>query len=306
MAEEDKGTGDGGDGDKGTDWRASLPEDLRESPALKDVKDVGSLAKQFVDSQQYIGSAIRIPSEDAGEEAVKEFRQKLTKVPGVTIINPDDDESFKDAMAKFGALDDPDKYEPPAFEGMPEGMEPSPLLGVLKTAAVEGRMTPKQFQTVARKFTEAELAKANEWNENHNKETKALKDEWGQAFDEKKSSAIRAAELTAAPEAMIEAMKAGNVRAEVYRWMASVADKLGKDFKAGGNEQQQTVTMTPAEAGARIAEIEGNKEHAYWTAPVGSPEKNRAVEQMLELRRLARGNNNPVVFQTGQRRNNAA
>ena len=48
------------------DWRASLPEDIRGAKALESVKDVDSLAKQFLDAQSHIGNSIRITSEEAG------------------------------------------------------------------------------------------------------------------------------------------------------------------------------------------------------------------------------------------------
>jgi hypothetical protein len=52
-----------------TDWRANLSDDLRSSKGLESVKDVESLAKQFLDAQSHIGNSIRIPGEDAGQDA---------------------------------------------------------------------------------------------------------------------------------------------------------------------------------------------------------------------------------------------
>ena len=53
------------------DFRSSLPEDLREEASLADIKDVGSLAKSYVNAQRMLGSSIRIPGQDAGEEQMK-------------------------------------------------------------------------------------------------------------------------------------------------------------------------------------------------------------------------------------------
>ena len=50
-------------------WKDSLPEELKGHKGLTDVKDVGSLAQQFLDSQQMIGQSIRVPGPDAGEDA---------------------------------------------------------------------------------------------------------------------------------------------------------------------------------------------------------------------------------------------
>jgi len=34
------------------DWRASLPEDVRADPSLADIKDVGSMAKSYINGQK--------------------------------------------------------------------------------------------------------------------------------------------------------------------------------------------------------------------------------------------------------------
>src|SRR5210317_1139444 len=96
-------------------WRESLPEDLRENKTLADVKDVGSLAQQFIDSQQMIGQSIRIPGPDAGEEAWKNFHSKLTdKVP--TLIptpDPDNEEVMSALYNRMGRPEDPEGYRHP-------------------------------------------------------------------------------------------------------------------------------------------------------------------------------------------------
>lgn len=48
----------GGEGTTQTtpDWRASIPEELRMEPSLKDIADVGTLAKSFVHAQKLVGA----------------------------------------------------------------------------------------------------------------------------------------------------------------------------------------------------------------------------------------------------------
>lgn len=57
----------GGEGGNG-DWRAGLPEDIRSNPGLADIKDVGALAKIFIDTKQMQGNSIQIPGADAKPE----------------------------------------------------------------------------------------------------------------------------------------------------------------------------------------------------------------------------------------------
>jgi len=65
-----------------TDWRGSLPEDLRAHPALTDIKDVGGLAKSFVHAQSMIGAdKIVLPKADASPAEMADFYNKLGR-PG--------------------------------------------------------------------------------------------------------------------------------------------------------------------------------------------------------------------------------
>ena len=287
----------GGQGGSGTgngaasgDWRDGISEDLRASPALKDIADVDSLAKQFVDQGEFLGNAIRVPGADASTEAKEAFNKKLQeKVPDLVRIS-DDDDSFKNLMQRFGSKSKPDDYTAPKFDNMPEGMQQSPMDKVLRDAAVKNNLTDKQFQGICSEFTQVEIAKANEFAETHTAEMKALDTEWGYAFDQKKADAIAAAKATKAPEAMIEAMEKGSVRAEVYRWMNQLAGQLGEDFMASDamNRGGEKV-LGKAEAQAQYDEIMNNKEHAYWKAIPGSDEKVRAMGQMTKLKEIAMG-----------------
>lgn len=296
MSDGASGTGDNGKaGDAGqqgaSDWRASLPDDLKEAPALKDVTDVGALAKQFVDQQKYLGNAVRIPGEDASEDDKKAFREKLrAKVPNLVEVDHDNYESFEEMAKRFGAPEDPTKYVPPKFEDLPEGMKESPLLDILKNAGVKSKLTQKQFENIAREFTETELQRARTHHEEHKAGMKKLADEWGYAFDKKLEAAVRAAEVSGAPEQLVEAVKGQTVPPEVMKWLAGLADQLGGEGKANdGRKGEGDGFITPQEAQAQHDEIMANREHPYWTARPGSPEKKRAIEKVLALKELAMG-----------------
>ena len=62
------------------DWKAELPEEIRDSPMVKEAPDLATLAKQAIDYQRMSGNSIRIPGEDASDEAITDFRGKLSKV----------------------------------------------------------------------------------------------------------------------------------------------------------------------------------------------------------------------------------
>lgn len=58
----------------GADWTASLPEGLRGNAAFKDIKDVGSLAQRYVDSQKPF--AERLPEKYRNDASFKDIKDE--------------------------------------------------------------------------------------------------------------------------------------------------------------------------------------------------------------------------------------
>jgi hypothetical protein len=54
----------------------SLPEDVRAEPSLAVFKDVGSLAKGFVETKKKMGGMIALPPKDATPEQIQEWKEK--------------------------------------------------------------------------------------------------------------------------------------------------------------------------------------------------------------------------------------
>jgi hypothetical protein len=115
------GAGDAGQG--GADWRSSIPDDIRGEKSLADIKDVGALAKGYVESQKMIGRSIRIPGKDAEKTDFDAFYGKLREVPGVVYM-PDgaDEAAMGDLYTKLGRPESPDKYQLKRPDNLPEGM----------------------------------------------------------------------------------------------------------------------------------------------------------------------------------------
>lgn len=67
----------------GTDWRSSLPEDVRGDKSLESIKgkdwtEAGpTLVKNYINGQKMIGGSIRIPGKDAKPEEIAAYREKL-------------------------------------------------------------------------------------------------------------------------------------------------------------------------------------------------------------------------------------
>lgn len=67
----------GGEGLTFDQVRAAFPEEIRGEKVFDQIKDIPTLAKNYVESQKYIGGAIKIPGEGATPEEKAAYREKL-------------------------------------------------------------------------------------------------------------------------------------------------------------------------------------------------------------------------------------
>lgn len=76
--------GGGGGGGGGNDFVSALPETLRSEPSLQSFKDVGGLAKSYVEAQKLIGAnRVAIPGEKASQAEWEAFYNKIGRPESV-------------------------------------------------------------------------------------------------------------------------------------------------------------------------------------------------------------------------------
>lgn len=240
------------------DWKSGLPEELKSAPALKDVGDVATLAKAFVETKAFVGSSIRPPGPDATPQAKTDFIQKLQeKVPELLFLPDGDDDVAKlareTAWTKLGRPKEPKDYVLPADVQVPEEH-----LEALRKEALDEGLTKSQFQARAKRvadaITQAELGRQDS--------QKALKKELGAAFDERTAAAAAvAAKLGLSPE-LVAALKNGTVDVGTFKAFATIAKGFGEmrqvaDQGGGGGGGR----LTPGEAEAQRAEIMARPEY---------------------------------------------
>ena len=281
---------DGGIGDlpadPGTsDWRSMISEDLRESPTLKDFKDIDSLAKSYVHTKSALGNSIRIPGEDAGEDARREFAEKLMKSAPNLMMRPDFDnpDQSKEFFRTLGMPETPDAYKFPEVEGieMPEDRG-----NALRQAAHEAGITTKQFEKVMKHALELDAKSMQDYQSTLQQELAGLKQEWGNAYDQNFNKAALIAQKTGAPQNLVDAIGKGQVGADTIKWLHSLAGKFGNEGREFIEQQEsQSDVMVPAEAKERINEIMANKQHPYWIA--SHPEHRAALDKMVQLQRMS-------------------
>lgn len=246
-----------------SDWRESIPEDLRSDPSLADVSSVAELAKMTVHAQRMIGAdKVVLPGRDAPQEVIDEFYNKL------------------------GRPDTPDGYEVPT-ENMPnlpydedvqrEFFKEAHRIGLNKQqAAAITRWQADRVQTMME-----ESGQANE--EAYQNATDTMRKEFGKAFDEKMDMAKSAARQFGGDELMdfLDKTGLGNAPA-VIRAFANIGKAVANDEIIGGGGRQGFI-MSPSEAKSQIASLKRDPNFMKAYTDTSSAGHIDAVQEMGKL-----------------------
>jgi hypothetical protein len=235
-------------------WKELLPDELKNEPSIKSLKDPIALAKSYIHGQKLIGKEkIIVPDKDTSEEEWSKVWQKL------------------------GMPEDLTKYE---FKA-PEGADPeivksfkefAPKAGILPGAA------EKLFSWMTDRAQAIEAQQEETNKATFTKTVDGLKKEWGQAYDRKLSNASGLFNQFADDETKAFMRDTGfSNHPKVLKLMSKIADAFGEDkFRSpGGNGD---MGMTPDEADAKIKEVYANPNHAYFNK--NNPQHQQAREQM--------------------------
>ena len=231
----------------GPSWRDSLPEDLRSDAAIKDFKDLPSFVKNFKELQSHLGTSLRIPSESAGEEDRKAFREKLQKqVPG--LVDGKDETSLLKAL---GLPEDPNEYKPPESVKLSET-----TIAEVRAFAKENGLTKAQAQKVFQKQAATEELRQSTIN----KAREEIRSEWGSATDERRALAAEFADKMGFT-GIGKALKEGILDKSTTLGFYKLAKSIGSEGNTMVRENQgpPSGAMTPAEAEMQIAELQKNE-----------------------------------------------
>lgn len=228
-------------------WREDLPEDIRESEALKDVEDVGALAQQFIDQGKHLGNSMRLPGENATPEARAEFRQRLLDkgVGLMEVPNLEDPDAMNTVYDSLGRPKTASEYDKPEVEG---GAIDDTRFNRIAEAAHKAGISKRQLTEVMGTVMAADGEMIATNQASRDEATSELKTEWGQAFDTKVSVVAKLAELTEAPSGLVDAIKSGTVDAGTLRWL----DKLGAQL---GGEAAEIINQGTGDSG-KITKVE--------------------------------------------------
>jgi hypothetical protein len=262
-------------------FQDSLSDELKADPSLQDFKDVESLAKSYVSAQRMLGNSIRIPGEDAGEEARDAFYEKLQEVPGVAKLpDLDDADERNNFYNKLGRPEQADGYK----YDIPEGLDTDPdQLGSFSQIAHEIGLTKEQ----ANKLVGFEIQRQQQVNDQYlsarDNAEEALREKWGADFDTRLQGAKAARDMYAQqnPAAMEQIINSELGNNPVIVELFSQAYVNMQEEGHVGATSNLKYGITPEEALEQIQEIRDNSAHAFHHAE--DPGHTAAVEKMKRL-----------------------
>lgn len=267
-------------------WKDDLNEDIKGSPAFKDLgDDVNDLAKNYLDAQGRIGNSIRVPSEDATPEDIAKFHERLVnKVPGL-IPTPDleDPSSIKVFMETIGTPKDADAYEMPEVEGITVDEKREKLI---RDTALEVGMTKKQLTGFLNKMYEADSLAVDVANNGIEEDALSLKKKWGVTHKKRMEALHQNLLLSEAPEVLSNLIKNDRAGSETTQWLDNLFSKLGETGELKKHEDDTGHDeVEVSEATERAAEI-----RKKMTAPgmqTTGPEYNALLKKLLKYEKMA-------------------
>ena len=242
-----------------TDWKASLSDEIRSDKSLENIKDIEGLAKSYVHAQKMVGSdKIPVPNKYATDkdwDAVYEKLGRPKSADGYKYDLPQDKQVDEASLKEFSS------------QAHKLGLLPTQANGVVK---FYNEMTAKSIQDADSK---ALAARENS--------TKELKQEWGQAFDQKINQAATLAKSVGATELFDTNLADGTKLGDhpvMIKAFAELANKMGEDTitQASG-----PAYLTPNQIEKQIGELT-QPGSAYWDK--NHMNHQAAVQEVLALR----------------------
>ena len=246
------------------DWKASLDEALRNEPCMKNVPDVQTLVKNYINAQKAIGKkGVILPSEKDGDDAWDKVYEQL------------------------GRPEAPDKYTAPQLEVDPELEQFVSQDKIKKFADIAHKagLTDKQFQKIAGEYTKFQLEEVkgviDAEKSTRTEAEKELKKQWGLDYEVNSKQAEKVLEKIGKdiPAERIEQYKSDPF---IKRLMGNVAKIVSEDKFVDSSAYG---AMKPSEMKSEISRLMGDKSSSYWNpmAPdhVETKEKVRSYYEAL-------------------------
>ena len=255
-------------GGSGNGFMEMIPEDLREHPSLSPIKDVGNLARSFVNAQKLIG-ADKIPfPTNPTEEDLSNIYSRLGR--------PETPEGYE--FATDGNVITEDVAAEYAGVAHKLGLSPKQAAGILDYYKGSVGQTTEEMEQLAQEQAE--------------QTTNELKREWGNSFGDKVAAAKGIIEQFAGLDMLQmrleDGTKVGNHPAFIKAFAAIGDFKSTVTSEDTINDGTRNSVFTPAQAQAEIDAIMNDKSHPYHDRK-NVTGRQRAIEHVNSLFTMVHG-----------------
>ena len=245
-----------------TDWKSSLPEELKNEPTLQNLNDVESLAKTVVHQQKMIGSRIPLPKND--EEKAELYN-------------------------KLGRPEDPTKYDLSIPDTHKQHFNET-AVGEFKNVAHKIGLNNDQVNALleyqVNQIDNTGQLQEAQMNVQREEAEQTLKQEWGYDYDKNLRSAMRAIDVYG-DEGLKEVLNgpAGNDPAMI-KFFARLGQEVTEEMAK--NTQNNTIAASTLDAKQEIEQIMADPKNPYFDS--SHRDHKSMVERMRQLHEKVYGN----------------
>ena len=234
-----------------TNWSDSLSDEYRNDPAVKDIPDVNTLFKRFKDTQSLVGGSLRPPTQDAGQEEITAFANRLLENEYLGLIRKPDSEdptSYDAIYNSLGRPEDASGYE--AGEGVD-----AQVFGAMANKAHELGLTKRQYEEMSQAHAALANTQMQEVESKRKQGIEQLQGEWAGAFNEKTTRVGQMIKQLGGHEGLEGALANNQIDAATLRLLDTIATQIGAEGTPLAQQLNQVTQMTSDELKQRRDEV---------------------------------------------------
>ena len=254
-----------------------LSDEYLSAPVLKQQNSLANMAKQLVDLDRQRGEQLRVPGEDAGDDAWKSLADKLNGKGALK--NGHVQSAF---LRTLGVPDSADKYELKPDQ-LPEGLKWDDALGEKWQGVFHELNIPATAgKQLMAKFIESKADEGKAVVEAEQARQAAIDKMFGQAKESTLLKIMNAAGVYGDDDT-VEFMK--TAPATVLQMMSKIAEQFDIAGDGQFNSRGERVMLSPNEAQAQLDEV--NKK--LFDETLSIQERDRLMKRSVELQSYVLG-----------------
>ena len=241
------------------DWRQQVPEDLRLNPSVLKFKDVGSLAKSYVELESMLGKRVELPDLDKAKP--------------------------EEVDALYERLGRPKKFEEYDFGKLPEGMAVDETFGnAVKSISHKMGLNKKQFEMLKNWGIEQSQGMLIEQTKEKETSQNVLRAEWGFRYNDNVEKAHKALAMLVNfndKHPFLQQLERSGMgdNPEFLKLLLEINERFGEDKLINSNIQKEQLDKDNARK--KVLEIRADKKHPYWNE--NDPRHMDAVKEYNDL-----------------------